>query len=309
MTLIAIPWVVTPRLTWIPIEPILRASPPESASSGERAATGVPCGPIVADRDRRRAGRPDAGQPVEDLGRDVVGGRVPPIITRSSAPHVGVDVGLTASRHSGQVDDRIGDQLSRAVVGDPAAAIGLDDLDPLHPVPVLAHPELARVGAAALGQDRMVLEQQQHVGNQVGLARRRERPLQRQDLLVGLDAEARTPELSPIGHGLSVAGAWSGDGRSATVGTALGGAPDRAQQPAHGEHVDARADHADAIEAPLRPVNWARVSSRTRERCPGSRSIRKTTAYFEKRCSPTSASITGAIERLTTNPGSVPPGW
>ena len=94
MTLIAIPWVVTPRLTWIPIEPILRASPPESASSGERASTGVPAAPL-ADRDRRRSGRPDAGQPVEDLGGDIVGGqraRHRPL----QRPHVGVHVGLAA---------------------------------------------------------------------------------------------------------------------------------------------------------------------------------------------------------------------
>ena len=58
----------------------------------------------------------------------------------------------------GQPDDRIADQLPRAVPGDLAAAVGVDDrrCRPTGP--------FAAAGAAARGVDRRVLEQQQRVG-------------------------------------------------------------------------------------------------------------------------------------------------
>ena len=94
LTLIAKPWVVTPRLTWTPIEPILR--PPAS-------------------------GRPDAGQPVDHAGLDARVARAPRSITRSMPPDVLVDVVAVGP----QDHDRIADQLARAVVGDAPAAVGV----------------------------------------------------------------------------------------------------------------------------------------------------------------------------------------
>ena len=41
-------------------------------------------------------------------------------------------------------DDRVADQLTRPVIGDFAAPVGLHDVDSLHPVPLLAHRQLAR---------------------------------------------------------------------------------------------------------------------------------------------------------------------
>jgi hypothetical protein len=65
---------------------------------------------------------------------------------------------------------RIPDELPGAVVGDLAAAVGRDDVDPLHPVPVLAHWQLPRRRAAASRVHGPVLEQQHHVGDRSGLA-------------------------------------------------------------------------------------------------------------------------------------------
>jgi hypothetical protein len=201
-TLIAIPWVVIPRLTWMPIEPILRAPSPREEGTVARP-TGVPCGP--GSPEGTGASGPDAGQPVEDLGRDAV------VAERGDhhplePAHVGGDV-VAVGR---QVDDRIGHQLPGAVVGDPSAAVGLGHLDALHPVPVLAHPELGGVGSAALRIDRMVLEQQQQVGHDACRAGFAQLALGGGDLVVGPRPEPDDPEawLAGIGcvHGLSLAG-------------------------------------------------------------------------------------------------------
>ena len=71
-----------------------------------------------------------------------------------------------------QVDDRVADEPAGAVIGDAAAAVGVHDLDPLHPVPVLAHRQLVGGRAATFRIDRRVLEQQQYVRDRAGLARR-----------------------------------------------------------------------------------------------------------------------------------------
>jgi hypothetical protein len=70
-----------------------------------------------------------------------------------------------------QVDDRVADELSGAVIGDAAAAVGFRDLDPLHPVPVLAHRQLIGGRAATFRIDRRVLEQQQYVRDRAVLSR------------------------------------------------------------------------------------------------------------------------------------------
>ena len=147
-TLTARPWVVIPRRTWIPIEPILRASP----AGGGSAPTQTPVSPSIS---------PASTPEVADRGDHR------PLHQPDVLVHV---VGL---RQLAQVDDRIGDQLAGAVVGDPAAAVGLDDLDPLHPVPVLAHRQLGGGRAAALGVDGRVLEHQHQVGDLAASSRAR----------------------------------------------------------------------------------------------------------------------------------------
>ena len=94
-------------------------------------------------------------------------------------------------------DDRIADQLARAVVGDLAAAIGLDDLDPALRVPGLAHAELARCRAAAACVDGwVVLQQQQRVGNQLPLAGVAHLLLQRERVAVTDLTQLTDPQLS-----------------------------------------------------------------------------------------------------------------
>src|SRR5207237_2268525 len=55
-----------------------------------------------------------------------------------------------------QVEDRIADELPRAMVGRLAAAVGLDDLDTC----ILRNVQLARFRAPAQRHDRRVLEQE-----------------------------------------------------------------------------------------------------------------------------------------------------
>ena len=127
-----------PRLTWTPIEPILRASPSGGGS----------------------APRPDPGQALDRLRLDPVraerADRHP-----LQPPHVLVDVVAVGA----QGDDRVDDQLPGAVVGDAPAAVGVVDLDPLQLVPLRGHRQLRGLGAAPARVDGRVLEQQQHVGD------------------------------------------------------------------------------------------------------------------------------------------------
>ena len=81
------------------------------------------------------------------------------------------DVGPSAPEHAGDLDDRVSDQLAGTVIGDPPTAVGVFDLDALHPVPVLAHAELAPLAPAPLGQHGGVLEQEQDVADRTGPAR------------------------------------------------------------------------------------------------------------------------------------------
>ena len=154
LTLIARPWVVTPRLTCTPIEPIFRADGP--ITTGDMLF-----GPSAV------GGDPDPGQALDRRRLDAVlgerGDRDP-----LEAAHVLVDVVAVGP----QRDDRVGDELAGPVVGDAAAAVGVADLDPLHLVPLGPHRQLLRARAAPAGVDGGVLEQQQHVGDRLLLARR-----------------------------------------------------------------------------------------------------------------------------------------
>ena len=141
LTLTERPWVVTPRLTWTPIEPILRGS---------------------ADEPDAGLG-PDAGQP--SIARVTPCSARAPIITCSRPPDEGVDVVAVG----GEADDRVGDQLAGAVVGDLAAAVGVADCDPLRFVPLGPHRQFG-LGAAPARVDGGVLQLQQDVADLLALA-------------------------------------------------------------------------------------------------------------------------------------------
>src|SRR5207342_1378618 len=128
---------------------------------------------------------PDPGQAL-DRGRDdaVLGQR--PDRDPLQAPHVFVHVVAVGP----QRDDWIRDQLPRPVVGDPAAAVGVADLDPLHLVPLARHRQLPLARAPPARVDGRVLEQQQHVGDGPLQARLAQPALGDEPLLVGDQAAA-----------------------------------------------------------------------------------------------------------------------
>ena len=205
-----------------------------------------------------------------------------------------MDVGGATVAEGGEVDDRIGDELTGAVIGDAAAAVGVGG--PRSPAPVPASPIGARAGrCAAPSLDRRVLEQEQGVGDLAApAAPPRADPAARR-LRVGDEPEAARASGSTIPQSRSRRPRGPG---SAGFGAAL----DRPQHPVDEQDVSAGAEHADPVEP--RPCGRSSPASRAdRERCPGSRSIRKTTAYCENRWRPASASITGAIARITVKPG------
>ena len=106
-------------------------------------------------------------------------------------PHVLVDVVAVGA----QGDDRVGDQLAGAVVGDAAAAVGVAHLDSLPFVPLGSHRQLLRGRAAAAGVNGGVLEQQQHVGDLLALARSLQAQLCLARLLIGHDSAADNQDL------------------------------------------------------------------------------------------------------------------
>ncbi len=93
-------------------------------------------------------------------------------------------------------DDRIADELTGSVVGDLAAPVGLDHLDPLHPIPVLAHRQLTRSRPPAPGVDGVMLEQQHHIGDRVPLAGRPDALLELERLAVLDRAQMTDPQLA-----------------------------------------------------------------------------------------------------------------
>ena len=63
----------------------------------------------------------------------------------------------------GDVEDGVGDQLSRAVIGDVATAISWNYFDALGFVPLLRVKEVFGVKARAEGEDRVMLEEQEGI--------------------------------------------------------------------------------------------------------------------------------------------------
>ena len=66
--------------------------------------------------------------------------------------------------------DRVADELPGAVVGEPPAAVGVDDVDALGAVEVLAEGQVLGARAPTARVHGRVLEQQQRVGQLAGLA-------------------------------------------------------------------------------------------------------------------------------------------
>ena len=157
-TFTASPWVVTPRDTCTPIEPILR-SPAQTPVNGARAG----------------------------LGDDAL---VAPARPPSPPPSCATKRATLVDGH-----DRVGHQLAGPVVGHAPAAVAVLHGDALEPVPVLAHRQVGRLGAAPARVHRRMLEHEQHVGNLARLAARAQLVLKRGGLAVGHETKLCDPEL------------------------------------------------------------------------------------------------------------------
>ena len=114
----------------------------------------------------------------------------------ASAATIAPSIVCTKSATRSTRHDRIGHELAGAVVGHAAAAVGVAHLDALGPVPVLAHGQVAGLGAPPLRVDGRVLEHEQQVRDLAGLAPLAERLLERHALPVRDRAELRHPEFS-----------------------------------------------------------------------------------------------------------------
>ena len=103
-----------------------------------------------------------------------------------------------AHEHEHVVDahDRIADQLAGAVVGQLAAARGLDDVDALGAAPVLAHRQVAGLRAAPERVDGLVLEQQHRLVELTREDLRAQLLLDLHALLVGDAAEVADEQIA-----------------------------------------------------------------------------------------------------------------
>ena len=137
------------------------------------------------DRGDLRVARPHAGEGrVARLGGDALVGQR----RHDGALHRVDEVGDPIDLH-----DRIGHQLAGAVVGHPPAAVGVTHVDPLRAVPVLAHRQVARLGAPALRVHGRVLENEEQVRNLAGLTALAQRLLERHAVPVGHGSKLRHP--------------------------------------------------------------------------------------------------------------------
>lgn len=132
-----------------------------------------------ADRRQLLASDPDAGQAVDTAGVDAVVG------SGANQDLLDVaDVSVDVLSIGFQIDNRITDDLSRAVVGDVAAATGFVHLDAARreKVGISEDVRSTAVAANAERQDVRVLDEQELVVNCSRLALVDERALQRQRL-------------------------------------------------------------------------------------------------------------------------------
>ena len=127
------------------------------------------------------AGHPDAGEPVVAHALELEG-RQRPDERLLEVAHVALDVLPVLA----EIEDRVADELARAVERRLAAAVGLGDLD----VRVLGDVELARrLRAAADRHDRRVLEEDDGLRDRALRDGAGERPLQLERLAVRDEAE------------------------------------------------------------------------------------------------------------------------
>jgi hypothetical protein len=98
--------------------------------------------------------------------------------------------------HVVDADDRVADELARAVIGELAAAVDRDDVDPLLGVPRGRERQVAVLRAPPARVHGRVLKQQQHVGQLVGLAAGAHRLLQRERRAVLDEPEAHHQQLA-----------------------------------------------------------------------------------------------------------------
>jgi len=84
----------------------------------------------------------------------------------------------------GEVEDRIADDLAGPVIGDVAAASGLDDVESPRPERLRRQEEVLHSRVAPEREDRIVLEEKEGVGDAAGLPLRDEARLQVEPLRV-----------------------------------------------------------------------------------------------------------------------------
>ena len=172
---------------------------------------------------------------------------------RPSPPRALERAGRSRRPRSRQPDDRVGDELARAVVRDLAAALDPDDLDAAACELVGTGEDVAVLGVAAEGQDRGMLEEQQPIADQAVGASRGELLLERPRLAIRDPPEPRCRErFKPVADALT--------GRGHAVGF-------------HARHDSRRPSSGDSVRATgrRRPVS---LDKRLRHHacCPPARS-------------------------------------
>ena len=98
-----------------------------------------------------------------------------------------------------QVEDGVADELAGAVIGDVAAAIDLVKRDAALGEQFVGGEDVGAVGVAAEGQDRRMLEQEQHIFDAALVAQVGDLCLEAQRLVV-----SHAPEIEVLNHRLSL---------------------------------------------------------------------------------------------------------
>ena len=166
--------------------------PPHSPTEGGCGPPARPRGGVVAAElaeveARRNGGEgPDTGHAADALGLDgVLGADAHQDLFKEA--DVGDDSEFGSER--AQIEDGIGDKLSGTVKGDIAAAIDLVNLNATGGEQLARGDDVALAGVAAQGDDRRMLDEEQHVANALLLAELDERLLQAQSGCVIAAAE------------------------------------------------------------------------------------------------------------------------
>ena len=149
-----------------------------------------PAGDVDADRGDLVVADPDRRHPLAH-GRPT--GPDPEIRERADQDLLEVrDVALDVLAVRGEVEDGVPDELSRAVVGDLAAAVALADLDPELPAALGREKHVRAGGVAPEREDGLVLQQEQRFVVLTGPRGRL--GLERESAVVGHAPEPGGPE-------------------------------------------------------------------------------------------------------------------